>query len=201
VARSNYDADRTFDSLKAHLGIEKGESVARRGDEGIRKRCTCGRKRWTTCLHPWHFHFFHAGREHRHSLSVLARARHEPEPLGKTEACLWRDRLRAEIIAGTFSGPHQSLQPTTVVAGPTVREVAALYLRTYVGKTTREDGTVQWSGRHLRVKTAQQAEYHVNMLCRTKIIDAAGRMLNLENKALSALTKIDIEAVREARLP
>jgi integrase len=175
--------------------------VARRGDEGIRKRCTCGRKRWTTCPHSWHFHFFHGGREHRCSLSVVARARREPEPQSKTEACLWRDRLRAEIISGAFVDHPESPRRSSTPALPTVGEVATLYLRSYLGKSTGEDGRVQWSGRHLRPKTAQQAEYHVKMMRRTAVPDVAGGTVMLDDKALRAVTKADIEGVRETRLP
>ena len=175
--------------------------MARRADEGIRKRCTCGRKRWTTCPHSWHFHFFHGGREHRCSLTVVARARRQPKPSSKTEACLWRDRLRAEIIDGVFSAHDAGSKRTFPNADPTVGQVASLYLTNYVGKAVREDGTVEWNGRHLRPKTALQADYHLKSMCRTTVADIAGGTIQLERKTLGAVTKIDVEAVREARRP
>ena len=124
--------------------------------DGVRKRCACGRQRWNKCRHPWHFRFHHGDREFRYSLDALARARGEPPPRSKLEAVAWRDRLRTEIAAGTFTDPNT---PPAPVADMTLTfgDIADRYLRNYVGKIETAKGKVRWSGRYLRPKTALQA--------------------------------------------
>ncbi len=168
--------------------------------DGVRKRCACGRQRWSKCKHPWHFRFHHGDREYRYSLDAIARARGEPPPASKLEAVAWRDRLRTEIAAGTFT------DPTTIpaaVAGMslTFGDVADRYLRTYVGRTETASGEVRWSGRHLRPRTAKQTEYHLSMLRRIEVPAANGTRIPFGAKPIDAISKADVEAVREARRP
>jgi hypothetical protein len=63
--------------------------------DGLKKRCPCGRRTWAKCPHPWHFGFHHGEREYRFSLDAIARARGEQPPRSKTEAQALRDRLRS----------------------------------------------------------------------------------------------------------
>ena len=172
--------------------------MPKRTDDGIRKRCNCGRRRWPKCAHPWHFSFHHGEREYRYSLTVIARTRGEQPPQGKTEARSWRDRLRAEISSGTFLGPKT--KPEIADGRLAFGDVADLYLKRYVGKITGTDGETRWSGRHLRPKTAEQAEYHLTTLRRVEIPAPHGTTIRLETKPLDAITKADVETVREARL-
>ncbi|MEI8084541.1 MAG: hypothetical protein WCI74_22105, partial [Actinomycetes bacterium] len=79
--------------------------MPKRIHNGLKKRCHCGKRAWSKCAHSWHFSFHHAGHEHRYSLDVVARARGEQPPAGKTEAEAWCDRLRGEIRGRTFIGP------------------------------------------------------------------------------------------------
>jgi integrase len=79
-------------------------------------------------------------------------------------------------------------------------DVADLYLKRYVGKITGADGETRWGGRHLRPKTAEQAEYHLTTLRRVEIPAPHGTTIRLEAKPLDAITKADVETVREARL-
>lgn len=173
--------------------------MPKRTDDGVRKRCGCGRRRWSKCAHPWHFNFHHAGTEYRYSLTVIARARGEQPPQGKTEARSWRDRLRAEITSGTFLGPKTNI-PDIANARMLFGDVADLYLKRYVGKLTGTDGKSCWSGRHLRPKTAQQAEYHLDTLRLIEIPAPFGTTIRLESKPLVEITKADVESVRESRL-
>ena len=168
--------------------------------DGVRKRCACGRKRWSKCKHPWHFRFHHNNREFRYSLDAVARARGEPPPTSKLEAVAWRDRLRTEIAAGTFTDP--TTPPAAVVGmGLTFGDIADRYLRTCIGKIETPRGDARWSARHLRPRTAVQAEYHLNVMRRIEVPAANGTTIRFDAKPVSAITKADVEAVREARRP
>ena len=61
---------------------------------GLCKRCGCPSRKWTTCLHSWHFDFY-KGRKFRFSLDVIAQARGEKPPRTKGDAEALRDRLRS----------------------------------------------------------------------------------------------------------
>ena len=101
--------------------------MPKRTNDGLKKRCSCGRKKWPTCHHPWHFGFHHDGTEHRVSLDKVARARSERPPRTKADANASRDRLRADIRAGTF--PVRAPEPETRL---TVAAVCDVYLREHV---------------------------------------------------------------------
>jgi len=64
--------------------------MPKRIDDGINKRCACGRRRWAKCGHAWHFNWLHDGRRHRQSLKFIARARGEEPPASHAEAAAWR---------------------------------------------------------------------------------------------------------------
>lgn len=173
--------------------------MPKRIDDEIRKRCSCGRRRWPKCAHPWHFSFHHGGHEHRHSLTVIARARGERPPTSKTEARTWRDRIRGEISNGTFRDANapRPQADTRLTFG----DVADQYLKTYVGKLRGPDGRTRWSARHLRARTAEQAEYHLRAVRQVEIPAAHETTIRLETKPIDAITRADVEVVREARLP
>ncbi len=173
--------------------------MPRRTDDGIRKRCACGRRRWLKCKHPWHFSYHRDGHQYRYSLDVIARDRGEPPPRTRLEATQWRDRLRTELRAGTFRTPG-SVAPATGVHF-TFGDVADRYLVVYVGKAVDKTGTVRWNGRYLRPASAVQAEYHLNTLRRTEVPAANGATVKCEAKPIDAITRADVEAIREARRP
>jgi hypothetical protein len=81
--------------------------MPKRTNDGLKKRCKCGRRKWAKCSHPWHFSFHYRGREHRYSLDAVARSRNQPLPKSKTEAET-ADGLSATCAIGisrsTFSG-------------------------------------------------------------------------------------------------
>ena len=167
--------------------------MPKRIHDGIKKRCTCPRKQWPKCVHPWYFSFYYGGREHRHSLDEIARARHVARPMSKTEALTWRDRLRNEIRAG---GTPEVPTPN---AGLTVGDVADRYLRAYVGKHETDEGPA-WSGQYLRPTSAQQADYQLQ-IARACEVPAAGGTMRFEQKPIAAVTKADLEAIRRVRRP
>ena len=83
----------------------------------------------------------------------------------------------------------------------TFGDVADRYLKSYVGKITGTDGKTRWSARHPRPRPAEQTEYHLTTLRRIEIAAAHRTTIRLEAKPVDAITKRDVEAVREARLP
>jgi integrase len=169
--------------------------------DGIKKRCEHPRRDWPKCDCPWHFSFHYAGREHRYSLDKIAAARDLKLPRKKADAVALRDALRGEIRGGTFVRPDEPV-PTVVIEVPlTFGEVASRYLRAYVGRVVADDGSVSWTGRHLRKRSAEQATYHLNVIRRTEVPVTADRTDRLENRPLAAITKHDVEALREVRRP
>lgn len=159
--------------------------MPRRLDDGIKKRCTCGRRRWAKCSHPWHFHWLHAGRRHRLSLTVVARARGQEPPASFSEAAAWRDRLRTEIRGGEpieLTVPAPRKVRTSVTFG----EVCDDYLERHVRVPTR------------RPRGRREMEILVALLRRARV-PAADGAVRLEQKPIAAVTRADVEAVRTWR--
>src|SRR5262245_18609285 len=155
--------------------------MPKRTHDGLKKRCDCPKKSWPKCSHPWWFNFHHGDREHRYSLDKIARARNQPLPTTKSDAITWRDQLRAEIRSGTFVAPDAPVVPATIADAPlTFSEVADRYLTTYVGRRQTDIGDVQWTGRFLRPRTAEQAAYHLAVLRRTEVQAPGGSLVRLE---------------------
>ena len=158
------------------------------GNQGIKKRCDCARAAWTKCPHPWHFGFYHRGQEYRFSLHAYA----EKLPdyaMSKTEALALRDRARIDIRAGQLQ-KDGTRKPLALVEGgadgPTVATLLDVYQRRHVEVPSR--------------KPAAQARFRsmLNQLRHVEIPGPEGAVL-FASKPLSAVTKSDIEAVREAR--
>lgn len=158
--------------------------MPKRVHDGVKKRCGCRRKRWSTCPHPWHFNFYHGGVEHRLSLDHVARARSERPPRTKHDATTWRDRLRAEIRAGTFRDREE---PAPVQTALTVGDVADAYLTRHVRTPTR------------RERARREMETLVAVARRAVIPAAQGATVRVEQKAIADVTKADIEAIRAWR--
>ena len=154
--------------------------------DGIRKRCACGPRKWSKCQHPWHFSFHHGGHEHRYSLEVVARARGEQPPVGKTEAVAWRDRLRGEIRSGVLGRVDVVTVATTpaVVPALTFGNVCDQYLDRHVRKPTRG------------ARAQREMEILIAVMRRAEIPTADGGTIRLEAKPISAITRADVESVR-----
>ena len=116
--------------------LRDGREVDIGRNEGLRKVCRCGRKRWSKCPHPWHFSFQWEGEHYRFSLE-----RHVGRKLTKAEAEAEAERLRTAIRAGEFqaaqerarqpkpqppaaSAPRMSEPPAPVTRLRTVEEAA-----------------------------------------------------------------------------
>jgi integrase len=94
-------------------------------NDGLRKRCRCGRRTWAKCPHPWYVNSFWQGQPYRFSLDKLLR-RHVDS---KTDAITEADALRDAIKAGTFNEAtwYQHRRPTTA----TIDSARSLTLRQY----------------------------------------------------------------------
>lgn len=152
---------------------------------GLKKRCACQRRQWAKCSHPWHFGFHHAGREHRFSLHNVA-GKPPGYWMSKSEAEAIRDRVRSEIREGRFGA---SIDGASISADTrlTFGDVADRYLQEHVWTAAR------------RPTAAKSIEYHVKGLRTSEIPGPGGTSVKLDTKPIDAITKADIEAVREAR--
>src|SRR5688572_8070521 len=103
--------------------LANGTAVAVHSNQGLRKRCACGRRRWTGCDHDWHFSFKWAGTHHRMTLEAATGKR----ITAKVDAVAAADALRAAIRAGTFQRPAA----VPVPAVPAVSAPGELTFRAY----------------------------------------------------------------------
>jgi integrase len=139
-------------------------------------------------VHPWHFGFYFRGREYRYSLDKIAQARSEHPPTTKSDAGVWRDRLRAEIRAGHFidpDAPPPQAPPADVRL--TFGDICDEYLKRHVQMPTR------------RPRGRREMEILVAMARRAEIPAANGASIRLEMKPFDAITRSDVEAVRTWR--
>jgi hypothetical protein len=125
--------------------------------------------------------------EFRYSLDKVASTRRELAPRSKTEATMWRDRLRAEIRAGAFVDPDDSSQPAAAEVRITFGDVCEQYLKRHVQSPLR------------RPRGRREMEILIAMLRRAEIPAAHGTTIKLESKPIADVTRADIEAVRAWR--
>ena len=156
--------------------------MPKRTNDGLRKRCRCGVRKWVKCTHPWHFNFRFQGRTHRHSLDAIARSRGEPPPASKTEAETWRDTLRNEIRRNVFTlAPPQAQLDGRLTFG----DVCDRYLKKHVQREGRRK-----AGRELM-------EWYVAALRRFEVPTPNGATARLERRPIDDITTGDVEAVRD----
>src|SRR4051812_34271822 len=130
-------------------------SVPRVRHHGLKKRCTCPRKEWSRCAHPWHFNFHWAGRDHRYSLHAIAK-RERDYVMSKTEAQGLADKLRAQIREGHYQTHAVGDAPATPAA-LTFSDLATQYLKRHIWIPSR------------RPRAAQSIENYVRILERLEI--------------------------------
>lgn len=78
-----------------------GQRVFVHQNNGLRKRCSCQRRAWAKCPHPWHFSFKWRGVHHRFQLDKYAAEPVTDKHRARSEA----DRLRSLIREGKFPPP------------------------------------------------------------------------------------------------
>ena len=162
--------------------LPNGRSVNVRDNGGLKKRCGCPRRQWSKCAHPWHFGFKSAGKEHRWSLHKVA---NKPRGywMSKSEAEAIRDRLRAQIREGTLNDSVALATDTRFTFG----DVVDRYLERHVRVPTR------------RPSAQKIMEWHLGVLRRAEVPAAGRTTVRLEHKPLKAITKADVEAIRDGR--
>lgn len=160
--------------------------MPRQHNGGLKKRCDCPRRLWAKCPHPWHFGFHHAGREHRFSLHTVA-GKAPGYWMSKSEAEGIRDRLRGQIREGRFGVSPDPAPTLTADARLTFGDVANRYLERHVRTPAR------------RPAAAKSIENYVKLLRAAEVPGPAGSSVRLEAKPIDAITKADVEAIREAR--
>ncbi len=167
---------------------EREGAMPKRTHDGLTKRCDCGSRKWAKCSHAWHFLFHRGGRHYRYSLDVIADARGERAAASRAEAVAWRDRLRSEIRSGTFADPHTAPPARLRVSTPlTFGDMCDEYLRRHVRIPTR------------RQRGRREMEILVAMLRRSEIPAGQRTTMRLEAKALTDITRADVESVRTWR--
>ena len=162
--------------------LPNGRSVQVRDNGGLKKRCRCPRRQWSKCAHPWHFGFAQNGKEYRWSLHKVA----EKLPgyrMSKTEAQAIADRLRSDIRTGRLTDAGTTLPDT----GLTFGDVVERYIERHVRVPNR------------RPAAQQVMEWHLGVLRRAQVPAAGGTTIQLEHKPLTAISKADVEAVRDGR--
>jgi integrase len=147
-----------------------------RHTDGVLKRCGCPRRAWAKCSHPWHLAYQWRGTRYRVSLD-----RERGQPIrSKTKADEYAETIRLAIRGGTF---HAGVP----VFGLTFGAVLTAY----------DDKHVHAPGRR---ESAQRAMgWHVGLLRRAPVPAGNGATMALGDKPISAITKADVEAVRDWR--
>jgi integrase len=169
-------------------------------NDGLRKRCGCGRKQWARCRHPWHFAFFkkrcacegdgntcehHQQNRVRVSLHKLAE-KPTSYSMPKTEAEAWADKLRAQIREGTFGMPEPATT-STIDTRLTVGDVVDQYIARHVRRPGRREAPIKAVLNYLRL--ARRSDVPGPNSC----------LVRFESKPIAEVTTPDIEALREAR--
>ena len=156
--------------------IRSGVTVPVNRNAGLRKICSCPRRGWAKCAHPWHFNFCWKGAPYRFSLSRYARK----EIVSKSEAEALADEIRAKIRAGTFTAPSPALpagQTENISAGVVSFETFA---RLFIERYSKDRGKASW----------RDDEYMIKQLVSFDVIDNC----RLGNKPVQAVTEDDLEA-------
>lgn len=173
----------TLTARSAFTQLE-GTRMARSRDAGLKKRCSCNRRKWATCPHPWWFGFHHNGVEHRFSLNKETKQ----DTIDADKAKELRDHYRSLVRAGQCPhccqpGPTEStLLDTRVTFG----YVADQYLAKHVNVDgRRENGRKLMAWYVAALKVAEIPTSH------------RGATVKLQDKPIAEVTTADVEAIRD----
>ena len=144
--------------------------TTRHRNDGLTKRCTCRRRDWTQCPHPWHLAFMWQRQHYRVSLGPTIRS--------KTEAKAEADRLREQIRAGTF-GPQATAAPVTL--GQLMAVYFERYIRVHRARVTQEESSR-------------------NVTLRTELPTADGTLRAFRDWPITDITADTLERFKEARM-
>ena len=168
--------------------------------DGLYKRCACSRAKWTKCEHPWHFDFFRKscaclprakcphGAKNRIRYSLHKLAGKPPDyVMKKDEAKLLRDEYRSQIRSGEFIDPKSPPPIVSPNTKPTFGDIVDRYIKSYVDVPAR------------RESSRKAMKWHLAQLRRAEIPGVQGTVVRLEDKHFNEITKLDVEAIRDAR--
>jgi hypothetical protein len=142
---------------------------------GLRKACSCPRRRWAKCPHSWHINFKpRHGEGYRFSLDAYF-GRHIGS---KEEAKKEAENIRVAIRAGTFQlRTGQPPEPVTADE-QTLKTVAALFLERFTPPKARD-----------RAASARDAKARLGTVAAFKLTDEQ----TLCEKPIGAITEDDLE--------
>ena len=150
--------------------------VAVHRNAGLRKICSCPRRGWAKCAHPWHFNFCWKGTPYRFSLSRFT----GKDIVSKSDAETLADEIRGKIRAGTFKVPATTRpagQPEAVKPRIVSFETFA---RLFIERYSKDRGKASW----------RDDEYMIKQLVSFRVIDNC----LLGEKPVQAVTEDDMEA-------
>ena len=154
----------------------------RHRNDGLVKRCSCPRRAWTKCAHPWHVGIQIGGKEYRYSLHKRF-GKPPGYEMTKTEAKSLRQELSNQIRENLAVG----MPGVSPDAKRTFGDLCDEYLKHHVRVPSRR-------------KTAVAAmKRHIEVLRTTDVPGPARTRVCLADKSLAAITKADVEAIRTER--
>lgn len=155
--------------------LREGVIVAVHRNAGLRKVCSCPRRVWAKCPHPWHFNFCWRDTTFRFSLSRYA----GKDIVSKADAETLAENIRREIRAGTFQALPAANANT--VGGEEKHDVSfEMFARRFIERYSRDRGKASW----------QDDDYMVRRLTAFQSIE--GRPLG--EKPIHKVTEDDLEA-------
>lgn len=155
--------------------------TVRHRNGGIRKRCGCPRRKWTTCPHPWHANLSIGGVEHRVSLHKWAKKPGSYVMLKSEAERLWHEWRLALVT------PEPVAPTPAPVSTLTLDALADAYLIDFRTTPGRRPTAIAEATRQVRVLTT-------SMVTRT-----TGETVRLGSLPCDAITDVDLEAWRMAR--
>lgn len=157
--------------------LSDGREVDIGRNEGLRKVCTCGRRRWDRCPHAWYFNFQWHGEQHRFSLDRRVGRR-----LTRSEAEVEGERIRTEIRAGAF---RNDASPTPSTSAP----------RPLTFKQFADD----WSARRgYQLVRPRDNDYRLKLIC-DFVLPGTEPPATFGQRRVAEITTGDIEAYRHHR--
>ncbi len=145
--------------------------MKRHRNDGLTKRCTCRRRDWTQCSHPWHLAFMWQRQHYRVSLGPSIRS--------KTEAKAEADRIREQIRAGSFGA--QATTPAPVTLGQLMDVYFTRYVRLHRARVSNEESSR-------------------NVILRTALPTADGTFRAFRDWPITDITADTLERFKEVRL-
>jgi integrase len=150
-----------------------GTAIDVHRNDGVRKVCRCGRRKWPKCEHGWYFSYRWRGVCYRFNMERELRRRVKT----RAEALREADNLRVAIRDGAFRRPVELAPAVTTPEATTF----ASYADTYLSRAVMASGKTSWKD-------------DAYVLGKLKAF-AFENGTTLGDKALGAVTEDDLELV------